>query len=102
MGIKQDLRGDYLGRLFTEFLAEFASPLRQYVSILGTPHSNYLQSTQTVGDSLYIEDPLERTNNIGRTCFGIHQVRAAFREALEAIRLSSVVSPSQCRAQGWS
>ncbi|GBG32713.1 PolyA RNA polymerase cid14 [Hondaea fermentalgiana] len=54
---------------------------------------------------LYILDPSSDVNsifNVGRTCFGIHQVVQAFAEALEAIELTPMHANSALSPNDWS
>ncbi|CAK9098050.1 Poly(A) RNA polymerase cid14 (PAP) (Caffeine-induced death protein 14) (Polynucleotide adenylyltransferase cid14) [Durusdinium trenchii] len=59
--------------------------------------------TKGAADPLYILDPmdLQTPHNIGRTCFGIHQVIQAFAEALDAVQLSAVKTDG-VSSQDWS
>jgi len=103
-GIPADKR--VLGTAFVLFLREFAQfgVAQRGVWIYTAEHSTDVERAaaaeeccrviadmeRTVKSPLYILDPLDRRNNIGRTCFGVHQVIQAFAEALEAIQLSPV------------
>lgn len=71
-----------LGALFIEFLEVYSSRdfVENGVRLAGEG------GRKRLGDPCYIEDPLDPNNNVGRSCFGIHQVVASFSEALEAIR----------------
>eukprot|EP00511_Aplanochytrium_stocchinoi_P004830 CAMPEP_0204832682 /NCGR_PEP_ID=MMETSP1346-20131115/14416_1 /ASSEMBLY_ACC=CAM_ASM_000771 /TAXON_ID=215587 /ORGANISM="Aplanochytrium stocchinoi, Strain GSBS06" /LENGTH=607 /DNA_ID=CAMNT_0051964659 /DNA_START=445 /DNA_END=2265 /DNA_ORIENTATION=- len=73
-----------LGTLFIEFLDLYKIPTftGQRVSM----------QHLAPGVPLYIQDPIDPMNNIGRSCFGIHQVIQAFAEAHDAIQVSAIPS----------
>ena len=35
------------------------------------------------GEALYVQDPLDAENNVGRSCFAFHQVQQVFRDPCE-------------------
>jgi len=93
-----------LGFLLCEFLREFAdiSRINRKISITG-PNNNLPSITEYGLGILFIEDPLDLTNNIGSTCHGIRQVQQAFAEALDAIRLSAtVIDADRSMMSSWS
>ena len=79
-----------LGELFVRFLEAYSTPdfLSRGVRLVGARPGVH-HGVSGVSDPLYIEDPLDPRNNVGRTCFGVSQVVQAFEEALTAVRLST-------------
>mmetsp|Transcript_8063 Transcript_8063/g.14784 ORF Transcript_8063/g.14784 Transcript_8063/m.14784 type:complete len:1289 (-) Transcript_8063:954-4820(-) len=105
----------FLGPIFVSFLCEYANPKFPEQGVWVDPSSFQsqedilrrrkeasimLQHLKVSKAPLYILDPLDIRNNIGRTCFGINQVIQAFSEALEAIRITAV-RPATLN-QDWS
>ena len=72
-----------LGESFVDFLETYSSPefLRRGVSLSGSTS----ELRRPLHDPVFIEDPLDPTNNVGRSCYGINLVIAAFAEARDAI-----------------
>ena len=88
-------KGKDLGRLFILFLDTFSRRFHPSVHAIAVPITNdnedfafggggYRQ--RFPGDPLVIIDPLDNTNNLGRTCFAFSNVQRAFGEALLAIQ----------------
>jgi len=83
---------ELLGTAFIEFLKEYSNFEFIERGVWINWHSNgttidHLRHQQA---PMYILDPLDPENNVGRSCFGISQVIQAFQEGLEAIQLSSM------------
>jgi len=106
-GISPDQR--VLGAMFVYFLREYCTPEFTEVGVWlngGMPAQNerlarMVHSLATTSTApMYILDPLDMQNNIGRTCFGVHQVVNAFSEASDAIRVSAVGCPAN--REDWS
>jgi hypothetical protein len=107
----------YLGEIFMRFLRTYSAAsfvndgvsIRSAVAVaaaaaaVGSSSSNSLaRPDSAIGAPVYIEDPLDARNNVGSSCFGVHQVMQAFREALEAIQLSSVPAARVDMEDEWS
>mmetsp|Transcript_14103 Transcript_14103/g.21404 ORF Transcript_14103/g.21404 Transcript_14103/m.21404 type:complete len:1629 (+) Transcript_14103:41-4927(+) len=83
-----------LGRLFITFLAEYGrvfDPARHAISVFNHAEDSEFEYAGAKyrrffpRDPLAIIDPFDPTNNIGRTCYGIHQVQSVFDQALSQI-----------------
>jgi len=87
-----------LGPLLLDFLFFFGRVFDPRVSMVSVRAGDNFLPRRRVGviDPLYIEDPFQPTNNIGRNCFRVVQIQKAFADAVRRCRCRRI-APSLAR-----